>query len=230
MLSRIRKHRIKILAFAALALAAVLAWSALLWKNEIFCLLQNLSVWLREETRILNDAPLALFPLAIFILPIFALPVSPVYLVAGGREESLLLVIPVCFAGLVANMAVSYFIARRFSAFIEPRLLKRGFRVPKVPRDEHCDITFLVRMIPGNPLAVQNYLLGLAGVDFKKYMAVSVPVQLVQMTGYICFSEGILNGKVGNFMLGVSLLCVGAVIGRMVQKRLKKRNGLSKAK
>ena len=228
MINRIKRHKIKIVAAALLALVGILIWSLFIWENEIFILVQKFSLWLREESATLNSAPLIIFPILLFLLPIFALPVTPVYLIAGAREEPVFLVVALCFAGVTANICASYFIARKFSKWIEPRLQKRNFRIPEINADEHYDVTFLVRIIPGNPLAVQNYALGLAGVDFKKYLVVSLPIQFVHVTGFIYFSDGILSGDTSNFMLGASLVCAGAVIGRIVQKRLKKRNGLSK--
>lgn len=226
MLAKIKRHKIKI-AFGGLAfLAIVLLWSFLLWQDEIFALIKEFSAWLREEVKLLNKAPLILFPVAILILPIVGLPVSPVYLVAGGRQENIWLVILLCFLGVVANMALGYFIAKKFANFVRPKIEARGIKVPQVPRDEQCDIIFLVRMIPGNPLTVQNYLLGLADVEFKRYMLVSMPVQFFQVAGYIYFSDGIISGSASNFFLGVSLLCVIAVIARIVQKKF--RNGFSK--
>lgn len=228
MFEKIRRNKIKFAIAALVFIAIVLLWAFFIWQEEIFALLKSFSVWLKGELSLLNKAPLILFPIAILILPIVGLPVSPVYLVAGGRPENIWLVILLCFLGVVLNMALGYFIAKWFAGFIRPKIEARGIKVPEVPRDEQCDIIFLVRMIPGNPLTVQNYLLGLANVEFKRYMLVSMPVQFFQVAGYIYFSDGIINGDAANFFLGVSLLCVIAIIARMVQKRFK--NGFSKKK
>lgn len=228
MISKIKKNKVKIIAVAFLILVGIVLWSVLLWQDEIFALLKTFSAWLKTEISLLNGAPLILFPLAILILPIIGLPVSPVYLVAGGRTENIWIIILLCFLGVVANMALGYFIAKKFANFVRPKIEARGIKIPVVAKDEQCDIIFLVRMIPGNPLTVQNYVLGLANVEFKRYMLVSMPVQLFQVAGYIYFSDGIINGDASNFFLGVSLLCVVAIIARIVQKRLK--NGFSKNK
>lgn len=226
MLSKIKRNKIKFALLALAFFALVLLWSFFIWQDEIFALIKEFSAWLREEVSLLNRAPLILFPLVILVLPIVGLPVSPVYLVAGGRQENIWLVILICFLGVVANMALGYFIAKKFANFIRPKIEARGVKIPEVPADSQGDVIFLVRMIPGNPLTVQNYVLGLANVDFKLYMLISMPVQLFQVAGYIYFSDGIISGDASNFFLGVSLLCVIAVIARIVQKKFK--NGFSK--
>lgn len=228
MIKKIKQYKIRILVIATLLVAVIMLWSFMLWQDEIFTLIKSFSQWLRSEVDMLNGAPLILFPIFILILPIIGLPVSPVYLVAGGRPEPMWAIVLLCFFGVVANMALGYFIAKKFANFVRPKIEARGIKVPKVPQDQQCDIIFLVRMIPGNPLAVQNYVLGLADVEFKRYMLVSMPVQFFQVAGYIYFSDGIINGDAANFFLGVSLLCVVAVIARIVQKRFK--NGFSKFK
>ncbi|MBO6102374.1 MAG: VTT domain-containing protein [Opitutales bacterium] len=230
MLNKIRQNKLKIALAAAALFALIFLYGVFLWHEEIFSRIKDFSIALQECAEGLNDMPLAVFPIAVFLLPIFALPVTPVYFLAGGRGENICLIIFVCALGLFANIIFSYFISKKFSDFFREKLARRGIRVPSVPRDEHYDIVFLLRMIPGNPLAVQNYFLGVAGVDFKPYIMLSLPIQFVQLVAYIYFSDGILHGDAANFMLGVSLLGVIAVIARIVQKRVSKRNGISQEK
>lgn len=74
-------------------------------------------------------------------------------------------------------------------------------------------------MIPGNPLAVQNYVLGAANIPFDKYVLVSLPIQYIQIAAYVYFGEGVFEGGLSKLMLGTSILLVIAVIARMLDKR-----------
>ena len=76
-----------------------------------------------------------------------------------------------------------------------------------------------MRMIPGNPLSVQNYGLGVANVSLFKYAIVSLPIQYIQIVAYIYFGEGIFEGGISKIMLASSLLFVIAIIARILDKR-----------
>lgn len=215
---------------AAAAIALVLLWMFFLKETELFKRMFECAGQIRDNAKSFGQTmPLFLYPLIIFILPLFPIPISFMYFLAGGREESRLIVISACALGLIANVIVAYFVAGKFSNIIRPWLEKRGKKIPTIPKGDEFDLIFLVRVIPGSPLTVQNYLLGLAKVDFKKYLLVSLPIQLVQLVAYICFGDGIINGSAGKFFMGLSLLCVVAIIARLVQKRYNKKDVVSKA-
>jgi len=139
----------------------------------------------------------------------------------------------VCLLGITANIIASYFISQKFGTFLRDKMAARNIRIPSVPEYEHYELTFLMRMIPGNPLAVQNYVLGIVNVSFFKYVVISLPIQYVQVAAYVYFGDGIFDGKISKIILGASLLLIIAVIARMLDKRyghkLRNRNGVSKA-
>lgn len=91
---------------------------------------------------------------------------------------------------MTLNILASYFISKKFGAFLRRKLEARGLNVPRLPPYEQYEFVFLMRMIPGNPLAVQNYALGLAEIPFAKYVAVSLPIQYVQISGTCTSGRG----------------------------------------
>ena len=101
-----------------------------------------------------------------------------------------------------------------------------------MPPYEQYEFVFLMRMIPGNPLAVQNYALGLAGIPFVKYVVVSLPIQYVQIFGYVYLGEGFFTGGFSNMAIAVSFFVILAIVARMLDKRyghkLRGKNGISK--
>ena len=221
MLDFIKGRKLKFLAFGIICIVGVVAWSVFFWQDEITKWLSALSGYFRDTVGLLDGVPLILYALAIFILPIFFLPVTPIYFLASARtdEYSYSTVLVVCLIGVTANIVATYFMARRFGNFLRKVLSKRGVKVPTIQPSEHYEFIFLMRMLPGNPLSVQNYGLGLADVSFFKYMVVSLPIQYIQIAGYIYFGEGVFEGGFSKIILASSLFVIIAIIARLLDKR-----------
>lgn len=217
----------KAVCFSLAFIAAVFAAAVLLlfFEPEILRLVELVKALLSTIFEQIEALPLWAYPLACFLLPIFVLPITPVYFAAGASGENILFVIFLCYVGVVFNMAFSYFISRKFADFARKVLSRRGIEIPNISKKSGADFVFLVRMIPGNPLCVQNYLLGLSGVDFKKYMAISMIIQAFHVSGYIYFSEGIVRGDFASLIFGASLICVFIAAARILKRR--KQYGIS---
>ena len=151
--------------------------------------------------------------------------ILPNYFQRGWETLCLSLMSFVCDQG-------SYFISRKFGDFLRVKLEARGVKIPRLPPYEQYEFVFLMRMIPGNPLAVQNYALGLAGIPFVKYVVVSLPIQYVQIFGYVYLGEGFFTGGFSNMAIAVSFFVILAIVARMLDKRyghkLRGKNGISK--
>ena len=124
-----------------------------------------------------------------------------------------------CLLGVTANIFLSYFLGRKFGTFLRSVFARRNIKIPQILPSEEYELIFLMRMIPGNPLSVQNYGLGVANVSLFKYAIVSLPIQYIQIVAYIYFGEGIFEGGISKIMLASSLLFVIAIIARILDKR-----------
>lgn len=220
------KYRVKILAFAVLALFMFFLWAFVIWRADISQALADLGKYLRENIETINNFPMFFYAIAVCFLPIFFLPVSPIYFLASARAvtdgvfdaKAFAIVLSYCYIGVLANMILSYFISKKFGQILRERLSKRGINVPKIPRYEQYEFTFLMRMIPGNPLVVQNYVLGLADIPFDRYLLVSVPLQFLQIAAYVYFGESVFEGECSKIILGLSVLSVMAIVAAMLKK------------
>ena len=179
------KRKYAYLASAGIFAVALFVWAFFFWQREIEVFLADVGVYFRDNLRLLEGVPLIVYSLVIFILPIFFLPVTPIFILASARAETepMIVILLYCWLGVTANIVASYFISRKFGDFLRDKLDARGLRIPSLPPYEQYEFVFLMRMIPGNPLAVQNYALGLAGIPFVKYVVVSLPIQYVQIFG-----------------------------------------------
>ena len=213
----------------ALIAALVVVVSYALFGGEMAVLSDCVRRFCGEISEYLNIVPVWAYTLAIFILPIFFFPVSLIFMIAGNKaacgECSFWEVYAFCALGLTLNVLFTYFLAAFFGSFAERLLAKRGVSVPKVRSDDECEVILLIRMIPGNPLIIQNYILGLARVNYLKYVLISVPFQLITLAAYMYFGESVFEGDFAGISMAVSLIVILALIARIVSKRCSRRVG-----
>lgn len=163
---------------------------------------------------VIREAGPAVFFFAMALLPAVGAPLSFFSLTAGsvfGPQLGTPAVLVLAAAAITANMALSYALARRaFRPPLEALVRRLGYRLPQVESGDANDLIVLLRVTPGVPFPAQNYLLGLAGVPFGRYLAISALIQLPINGAFILFGEALLSGK-GRFAL-VSLLLLLALL------------------
>jgi uncharacterized membrane protein YdjX (TVP38/TMEM64 family) len=119
---------------------------------------------------------------------------------------------------------VTYALARRaLRPFFESMMKRLGYKIPEVDEGDLTGLTILMRVTPGIPFFVQNYLLGIAGVPVGKYLAISCPVTWIYGTGFVLFGDALLHGKGKMIFIAVGLLLAGAVITHMLRRRYAKK-------
>lgn len=162
----------------------------------------------------------AFFILGLALCPLAPIPVSPLWVLAGMRFGPVGGIM-VSAIGLLLNFSIAYVLSKHlFRRQIEWFLKRWKVRIPVVPASDQTKFTLLVRIVPGNPLVVQNYLLGLVGVRFSTYFIVGLLVQMFYACGFVIFGEAVFEGRVGLLLFAV-LLIVSIGIGiKLIAKRL----------
>lgn len=170
--------------------------------------------------------PVAFFG-AMALLPAVGVPASVFTLTAGpvfGPKLGMPLVVVLSVAAMMFNIVMTYFLARRALRPVLEKLIQRlGYKLPEVPPEDMTDLTIIVRVTPGSPFPVQNYLLGLAGVPFGKYLLVSFIVQVIYTPAFVLFGDALLHGKGKMVMIAASLLVVAVVVTHWVRKHFAKK-------
>ena len=165
---------------------------------------------------------------SIAVLPAFGFPISLFYFTAGpafAAQMTLPGVIAAALAALAVNFALSYWLAHRaLRPMAEWLLSHTKFRVPRVSPENELTVAVLVRVTPGPPLFLQSYILGLSGVRFRVYMAVSMAAQVVYCSGFIVFGKALMEGKGGMAVMGAGLLVAAVALVQILRKRLAKRD------
>ena len=219
MLKLLVQHRLKVAALALLGMAAI-AVGIVLWEKQF-----NVQDVLQRKDELLHwlqGTHPAILLAALALLPLFGFPVSALLIIAGLTYGPLGGMI-VSMLGLMLNNSFGYAIAARLRGPLQRWVEKKSVRVPVIPPNEYVKIVLLFRITPGLPLCFQNYLLGLARVPFATYFWASVPPQLVVVAGFVLTGGALFEGKWGMILLGVSLILVFGIVGRIIQGQVKQK-------
>ena len=161
---------------------------------------------------------------ALVILPVVGAPIGPLWLLAGGLWGKTAGIGLGCVAAAL-TLATSYGLSRGVLRPLIEAAAGRFFRwqVPRAKPSEFISLTVLLRVTPGVPFPVQNYLLSLAGVPFPIYMGLSLPIIVFFMTAFMVLGDSIFEGRWGGIVVGLLLMGTAAIAVRMVHRRLKNR-------
>lgn len=220
------RHRRRRLAVLALCAAGALA-------AGVTALLLPPETWARAreaaETGVewLRGLGAGWFFAAFAVLPAIGAPVSPFAFGAGslfGPVIGLPLVLLLAGVAMATSMTISYGLARHvLRPWVERLLGYLGYAVPVVPRGKAALFVFLVRMTPGAPYVFQSFLLGLAEVPFRIYLAVSWMVATANVSLMIVFGDALMQGRGKVALAAVAGVVFLVLAVRFARKRLAAR-------
>lgn len=150
-------------------------------------------------------------PMAMFVLPAVA---------AFGPQLGTVNVVLLALGALTVNFCLAYALARRgLRPLVQWLVTRLGYRLPAVDSSDAIDLLILLRVTPGVPFVMQNFLAGLAQAPFGKYLLVSAAIAWPLNTAILLFGEALLQGK-GK----VALITLGAIIGLVAVLHLVRRH------
>lgn len=148
---------------------------------------------------ILRDAGPLTFFIAMALIPAAGVPMSIFTLTAAPAfvdELGLNTVVALGIAAIVVNLALTYWLSAKALRPLFAWILQRlGFKMPVVASGDMTDLIVIARVTPGLPFFAQNYLLGLSGVPFGKYMTLSTLITVPMNIAFIVFGDALLQGK-----------------------------------
>jgi uncharacterized membrane protein YdjX (TVP38/TMEM64 family) len=158
------RRNIGIVAVVAVAAAAVLFFSS------------GPSDWIRFIVN--RDTHPLLFVLLMTLLPIFGFPIS-LFLVVAGIKFGIISAVGVTVLTIPVHLLASYFLANSLvRPYLERLLAKRGYRMPRIPREKTALYASVFVAVPGPPYALKNYLLALSGIPFCYFFFISWILEL----------------------------------------------------
>jgi uncharacterized membrane protein YdjX (TVP38/TMEM64 family) len=161
-----------------------------------------------------EQGPVVFFT-AMALLPCLGFPVLAFGLTAGPAFSDRLGMPTVVICALVAvtvNFLLTYALARRALRPVLQKLLTRfGYKLPQVEAGDAGDLVVILRLTPGIPFFVQNYLAGLAEVKFSKYFWLSCVIVWPMNAAVILFADALAQGR-GKFALiaGSAIIAIAA--------------------
>lgn len=168
-------------------------------------------------------APLMLFA-AVALLPAFMLPVSPLLALCGavlGPAQGIL----IAGIAMMTNATGTFIIARRGRLWVEPRVLRAGYAVPRLTAENAGLLIVPMRIIPGIPFVMQNYLLGLAGTPVRTFLFWILLIEIPCASPYVLVGAG-AAGADGRLMgAGAGLMIGAAALARIIPRRRKTHSG-----
>ncbi len=166
----------------------------------------------------LRERPILLF-LALVVLPGFPVPNSALLFLAGvvWRERP----VEACLIALLAmlmNLAWTYWLAAGFGRRSVERVSAwLGFRITEVRESNRLRVVLALKLTPGIPMFVQNYLCGFLGVPFGLYLLVSMVCNGLIGMGFVLAGVGFGDGKLVPALAGLFLVILGALVIRWVR-------------
>lgn len=199
----------------ALGAAAVLV----AWKLGVD--LEMLKWWWSEAEGFLMERPWCLFAGLVF-LPGLPVPTSALMLLAGTVwRDRPVMACALCVLALALNMCWTYWLAAFPGRKLVEKVLETGsIRVPELPKGNHLRLTLVLRLTPGIPMFMQNYLLGFFRVPFFLYLPVSLGCSGLVCCGVVLSGAGVASGNLMPVISGVGLIVAGVVVVQMLRKKL----------
>ena len=163
--------------------------------------------------------PIGLFA-ALVLLPLVGIPVSPVWIAVGIRMGTvwgtLLALVALLFNFTLAYGLATRFIRCRFRTWLETR----GNALPAMTPGDETRWIVLVRVTPGFPLFLQNYLLGMAGVGFLRYLILSLPIQGIYAFLFISLGTSLSGSGLWRAVLAASGLVSAGLLVSLLRRYL----------
>lgn len=183
-----------------------------------------MELW-QSAVEMVRGAPPAMLFIAIAFLPLAGVPATPFVLAAGAR----LGVVPGCLLvalALVVNVTLGYWLARNVvRGLVLAWLHRRGYRVPSVSEADEAELIVLIRVAPGMPLALQNYLLGLAGVGFWRYLLFSLPINWAMSFSVVWIGDSLAATHLSRVIFAACSFIALGLAARLAWRHFRRRQG-----
>lgn len=165
------------------------------------------------------------------LLTLFGVPVTPLLVLAGATFE-LLPALVGCALAVAVNLTLSHLLARHLLRNWLVRMAERPqYQMLSVGNRSSLTMLLLVRITPGPPLALKNYVGALIDAPFAAYLAIYWTATMLYALGFLVMGDSLssaskLEGAVAIALLGAVLAAVFWTRGRLEKKRMAKESEL----
>lgn len=199
----------------ALGLLALAALAGAVWVSTDR---QMIAEWKSES------GPVPFF-IALALLPAIGFPTTPFFVLAGALYGVWTALIG-CALAIAANQALCYWISHSaLRPWIERAMARTRYRIPDfagAPAGA-MRFTILLRIAPGLPTFLKNYVLGLAGVPFWIYFWVSFLFTGLYAVSFVVLGESIFDRDYDTAGVAIGVLVVLGLAVAWYRLRHKKK-------
>lgn len=153
-----------------------------------------------------------LFFASMAVLPALGAPLTPFYLVAGATFDLGPALLGSALS-LTINLTLCYIMARGRMREALSRVMRRfDYELPDFQRKQGAlRFALLVKLTPGAPTFLKNYLLGLSGVPFRTYLGVSLLTAAVYAVPLMALGQSLLRHEFSRSAIA-ALVAAGAAL------------------
>lgn len=158
------------------------------------------------------------------VLPLVGFPATLLYVVAGAKFGSFWGLV-VTALSIMVNLAATFWVTKTFLHDPLTEWFSRSkYRLPQVPKGEEVPITLFTALIPSAPYTVKNYLLPLAGIPFRIYFWICLPIHVFNASVGIFLGDffGELTTGRTIFLISYGVVNIGVcyyVVRRLLARR-----------
>jgi len=181
------------------------------------------SVW-KDTIAFLKENPWALF-LAIVILPGLPVPVSALFIAVGAVwTGNIWVASALAIVAITLNMTWTYFLAAYPARnIIEKVLASTRFNIPDLPKKDHLRLILVLRITPGIPFFLHNYILGFLRAPFSLYLPISVAITGCYTVGFVVTGGAIFDKNFTLAAIGIGLLILAYLITKAIRAYLRRK-------
>lgn len=215
-------RRIQLMVFAVVFSGCVILLGA--WRVSIG--LEDLKAWWLEFEAFLGERPIGLFA-ALVVLPGLPVPSSALLFLAGvvWRDRPGMACALVLLA-MVMNLSWTYWLAARLGRGLVVRLASVfGVKVPEASDSGQFRTLLVLKLTPGIPLFLQNFLCGFLQIPFRLYLPTSMICNGLFAVGIVLSGVGLGDGKILPVLTGVGLIGLGVIATQWVRGWIARRKG-----
>lgn len=215
-------RRVQLLVFAGVFSGVVL----MLWAWRAGIRLDDLNGWWQELEAFLGDRPFWLFA-ALVVLPGLPVPSTALLFLAGvvWRDRP----VAACALAILAmamNLSWTYWFAAGTGRGLVVRIASFfGVSVPESTGSSQLRTLLVLKLTPGIPFCLQNYLCGFLRIPFRLYLPVSMLCNGLVAIGVVLSGVGLGDGKIVPALTGAGLIVLGVVITQWVRSWMASRKG-----
>jgi uncharacterized membrane protein YdjX (TVP38/TMEM64 family) len=208
---RILRPRLGVAALGGVLVAALLMALWLFWNHE------EVLEWKREAE------PFPFFVL-MAVVPALGFPITPLFVLAGAVFGATVGLIGSLLA-LAVNLLLCHWIAHStLRPHLQRVLARTRYRLPRFSGNRRGALQFilLVRITPGVPLFIKNYLIGFSDIALRLHFGISILLTGTYGAGFVLLGESMLEHDVFEAIIAAVILGLVSVAVVLLRRYLRR--------